>query len=169
MEEGLSNPSLPVSDSSASSICSPTATDSGLDTCSKTTSREDLSDLDQCSSASTAGAAVALAESGSTDAQVNVFLMALHFQLRERHCISSALPDLFAAPLSVQFEGQQAEPAPSASVESIPEVLEDKDSITEQSDSASVHDMDYVNPRGVRFTQSTQRDGRIQLNVARRS
>uniref|UniRef100_A0A669C6Z0 Golgi-specific brefeldin A-resistance guanine nucleotide exchange factor 1 n=1 Tax=Oreochromis niloticus TaxID=8128 RepID=A0A669C6Z0_ORENI len=98
--------------SSASSICSPTATDSGLGTCSKTTSREDLSDLDQCSSASTAG-----------------------------------------------FEGQQAEPAPSASVESIPEVLEDKDSITEQSDSASVHDMDYVNPRGVRFTQSTQRDG----------
>lgn len=167
MEEGLSNPSLPVSDSSASSICSPTATDSGLDTCSKTTSREDLSDLDQCSSASTAGAAVALAgtESGSTDAQVNVFLMALHFQLRERH----VLPNLFAAPLSVQFEGQQAEPAPSASVESIPEVLEDKDSITEQSDSASVHDMDYVNPRGVRFTQSTQRDGRIQLNVARRS
>ncbi|XP_026046561.1 Golgi-specific brefeldin A-resistance guanine nucleotide exchange factor 1 isoform X2 [Astatotilapia calliptera] len=128
MEEGLSNPSLPVSDSSASSICSPTATDSGLDTCSKTTSREDLSDLDQCSSASTAGAAIALTgtESGSTDAQ---------------------------------FEGQQAEPAPSASVESIPEVLEDKDSITEQSDSASVHDMDYVNPRGVRFTQSTQRDG----------
>lgn len=81
--------------------------------------------------------------------------------------MSSALPDLFAAPLSLQFEGQQAEPAPSASVESIPEVLEDKDSITEQSDSASVHDMDYVNPRGVRFTQSTQRDGRIQLNVAR--
>lgn len=52
-------------------------------------------------------------------------------------------------------------------MESIPEVLEDKDSITEQSDSASVHDMDYVNPRGVRFTQSTQRDGRIQLNLAR--
>ena len=44
-------------------------------------------------------------------------------------------------------------------MESIPEVLEDKDSITEQSDSTSVHDMDYVNPRGVRFTQSTQRDG----------
>lgn len=54
-------------------------------------------------------------------------------------------------------------------MESIPEVLEDKDSITEQSDSASVHDMDYVNPRGVRFTQSTQRDGRIQLNLARRA
>uniref|UniRef100_A0A665TNA9 Golgi-specific brefeldin A-resistance guanine nucleotide exchange factor 1 n=1 Tax=Echeneis naucrates TaxID=173247 RepID=A0A665TNA9_ECHNA len=50
------------------------------------------------------------------------------------------------------------EPAQSTSVESIPEVLEDKD-IAEQSDSTSVHDMDYVNPRGVRFTQSTQRDG----------
>ncbi|XP_030581076.1 Golgi-specific brefeldin A-resistance guanine nucleotide exchange factor 1 isoform X2 [Archocentrus centrarchus] len=129
IEQGLSHPSLPVSDSAASSISSPTATDSGLDTCSKTTSREDLSDLDQCSSsATTPGTATTLpgTESGSTDAQ---------------------------------FEGQQVEPAQSASVESIPEVLEDKDSITEQSDSASVHDMDYVNPRGVRFTQSTQRDG----------
>lgn len=52
------------------------------------------------------------------------------------------------------------EPTQSISVESIPEVLEDKDSVTEQSDSgASVPDIDYVNPRGVRFTQSTQRDG----------
>lgn len=51
--------------------------------------------------------------------------------------------------------------AQSASVESIPEVLEDKESMTEQSDSSSVHDMDYVNPRGVRFTQSTQRDGNV--------
>lgn len=56
-----------------------------------------------------------------------------------------------------QSEGRQVEHAQSASVESIPEVLED--SVTEQSDTASVHDMDYVNPRGVRFTQSTQRDG----------
>uniref|UniRef100_A0A8C9TJ72 Golgi-specific brefeldin A-resistance guanine nucleotide exchange factor 1 n=1 Tax=Scleropages formosus TaxID=113540 RepID=A0A8C9TJ72_SCLFO len=47
----------------------------------------------------------------------------------------------------------------SASVESIPEVLEDRDSLAEQSDTASVHDMDYVNPRGVRFTQSTHKDG----------
>lgn len=46
-------------------------------------------------------------------------------------------------------------------MESIPEVLEDKDSLTEQSDTSSVHDMDYVNPRGVRFTQSTQRDGNL--------
>ncbi|KAG8552110.1 hypothetical protein GDO81_004410 [Engystomops pustulosus] len=44
----------------------------------------------------------------------------------------------------------------SASVESIPEVLED------HSDSASVHDMDYVNPRGVRFTpQSSQKEGAV--------
>ncbi|XP_078499344.1 Golgi-specific brefeldin A-resistance guanine nucleotide exchange factor 1 isoform X2 [Lissotriton helveticus] len=45
----------------------------------------------------------------------------------------------------------------SASVESIPEVLEDNSSMTE--DSSSVHDMEYVNPRGVRFTQSSQKEG----------
>ncbi|KAJ3610286.1 hypothetical protein NHX12_022379 [Muraenolepis orangiensis] len=57
-------------------------------------------------------------------------------------------------------DGRRSEHAQSTSVESIPEVLEDKDSLTEQSDgSASVHDMEYVNPRGVRFTQSSQRDG----------
>uniref|UniRef100_A0AAQ4Q5Y7 Golgi-specific brefeldin A-resistance guanine nucleotide exchange factor 1 n=1 Tax=Gasterosteus aculeatus aculeatus TaxID=481459 RepID=A0AAQ4Q5Y7_GASAC len=56
-------------------------------------------------------------------------------------------------------EESQVEHSQSASVESIPEVLEDKGSVTEQSDSPSIHDMDYVNPRGVRFTQSTQRDG----------
>lgn len=49
----------------------------------------------------------------------------------------------------------------SASVESIPEVLEDRDSLAEQSDSASVHEMDYVNPRGVRFTQCTQKEGKL--------
>uniref|UniRef100_A0A8C7P6Y8 Golgi-specific brefeldin A-resistance guanine nucleotide exchange factor 1 n=1 Tax=Oncorhynchus mykiss TaxID=8022 RepID=A0A8C7P6Y8_ONCMY len=93
--------------SMASSMSSPT--DSGLDTCSKATSREDLTDLDQSSSVS---------------------------------------------------EGRQVDRAQSASVESIPEVLEDRESVTEQSDSASIHDMDYVNPRGVRFTpQQTQRDG----------
>lgn len=52
------------------------------------------------------------------------------------------------------------ERAHSASVESIPEVLEDRDLLADQSDSASVHDMDYVNPRGVRFTQSTQKEGK---------
>lgn len=64
---------------------------------------------------------------------------------------------LFA--VSIQCDSRPAEPPQSTSVESIPEVLEDKESSTEQSDTASVHDIDYVNPRGVRFTQSTQRDG----------
>ncbi|XP_022620877.1 Golgi-specific brefeldin A-resistance guanine nucleotide exchange factor 1 isoform X2 [Seriola dumerili] len=129
IEQGLSTSSLPASDSAGSSISSPTTTDSGLETCSKATSREDLSDLEQCSS------------SANTP--------------------SSATTLLGPEPnsLDAQSEGRQVEPAQSASVESIPEVLEDKDSITEQSDSTSVHDMDYVNPRGVRFTQSTQRDG----------
>ncbi|XP_077350536.1 Golgi-specific brefeldin A-resistance guanine nucleotide exchange factor 1 isoform X2 [Festucalex cinctus] len=111
--------SLPASDSAGSSISSPTTTDSGLDSSSKATSREDLSDLDQCSLvASTPGNDNSLLD---TDAQ------------------------------------SEGKPTQSASVESIPEVLEEKDS--EQSSSTSVHDMDYVNPRGVRFTQSTQRDG----------
>lgn len=51
------------------------------------------------------------------------------------------------------------EKAQSASVESIPEVLEECASAADHSDSASVHDMDYVNPRGVRFTQSSQKEG----------
>uniref|UniRef100_A0A673BCB3 Golgi brefeldin A resistant guanine nucleotide exchange factor 1 n=1 Tax=Sphaeramia orbicularis TaxID=375764 RepID=A0A673BCB3_9TELE len=121
IEQGSSISGLPASESSASSISSPTTTDSGLDTCSKATSREDLSDLDQNSPS------IVLR---STSAHTLML------------CLFS-----------------QVEPAQSTSVESIPEVLEDKDSVTEQSDSASVHDMDYVNPRGVRFTQSTQRDG----------
>lgn len=65
---------------------------------------------------------------------------------------------LFVLP-STQCDNRPTEPSQSTSVESIPEVLEDKESSTEQSDTASVHDIDYVNPRGVRFTQSTQRDG----------
>uniref|UniRef100_A0A668AMU6 Golgi-specific brefeldin A-resistance guanine nucleotide exchange factor 1 n=1 Tax=Myripristis murdjan TaxID=586833 RepID=A0A668AMU6_9TELE len=115
IEHGSSSSSLAASDSTGSSISSPATTDSGLDTCSKATSREDLTDLEQSSSTATTP--------------------------------------------STASEGRQVEPVQSASVESIPEVLEDRDAITEQSDSASVHDMDYVNPRGVRFTQSTQRDG----------
>lgn len=51
------------------------------------------------------------------------------------------------------------EKTPSASVESIPEVLEECTSATEHSDATSVHDMDYVNPRGVRFTQCSQKEG----------
>uniref|UniRef100_A0A8C9TTZ1 Golgi brefeldin A resistant guanine nucleotide exchange factor 1 n=1 Tax=Scleropages formosus TaxID=113540 RepID=A0A8C9TTZ1_SCLFO len=61
--------------------------------------------------------------------------------------------------LSSPFTLAYVERTQSASVESIPEVLEDRDSLAEQSDTASVHDMDYVNPRGVRFTQSTHKDG----------
>ncbi|XP_038593459.1 Golgi-specific brefeldin A-resistance guanine nucleotide exchange factor 1 isoform X2 [Micropterus salmoides] len=129
IEQGLSTSSLPASDSAGSSICSPTTTDSGVDTCSKATSREDLSDLELCSS------------SAAT------------------HSTATTLPGIELGSPDTQCEGRHFEPAQSASVESIPEVLEDKDSITEQSDSTSVHDMDYVNPRGVRFTQSTQRDG----------
>ncbi|XP_058508317.1 Golgi-specific brefeldin A-resistance guanine nucleotide exchange factor 1 isoform X3 [Solea solea] len=129
IEPGLSTSSLPASDSAASSISSPTTTDSGLDTGSKATSREDLSDLEQCSS------------SGNMAAN------------------ASLLPNTEITSPDPQCEGRQVGPAQSVSVESIPEVLEDKDSVTEQSDTSSVHDMDYVNPRGVRFTQSTQRDG----------
>uniref|UniRef100_A0A8C4ES48 SEC7 domain-containing protein n=1 Tax=Dicentrarchus labrax TaxID=13489 RepID=A0A8C4ES48_DICLA len=129
IEQGFTTSILPASDSAGSSISSPTTTDSGLDTCSKATSREDLSDLEQCSSSvTTPGTA-------------------------------STHPATEPGSLDAQSEGRQVEPVHSASVESIPEVLEDREPITEQSDSTSVHDMDYVNPRGVRFTQSTQRDG----------
>ncbi|XP_056147557.1 Golgi-specific brefeldin A-resistance guanine nucleotide exchange factor 1 [Lampris incognitus] len=114
--------SIHASDSAGSSISSPATTDSGLDACSKATSSEDLTDLEQNSSAATT-------------------------------------PGMEPGRLDAQSEGTYGEHAQSASVESIPEVIEDKGSITEQSDSASVHDMDYVNPRGVRFTQSTQKDG----------
>uniref|UniRef100_A0A3Q3JAW5 Golgi-specific brefeldin A-resistance guanine nucleotide exchange factor 1 n=1 Tax=Monopterus albus TaxID=43700 RepID=A0A3Q3JAW5_MONAL len=123
IEQGLSTSSLPASDSAGSSIPSPTMTDSGLDTCSKATSREDLSDLEQYSSS------------------------------------AATLPGTGPGSPDAQFDGGQVDPAQSASVESIPEVLEDKDSITEQSDSSSVPDKDYVNTQGVRFTQSMQRDG----------
>ncbi|XP_061083550.1 Golgi-specific brefeldin A-resistance guanine nucleotide exchange factor 1 isoform X3 [Conger conger] len=119
------SPGLSVSDS-VSSISSPTA-DSGLEASSKTTSKEDLTDLDQSSSTATTPATTPSSELARLDSQ--------------------------------QPEGRPVEHAQSASVESIPEVLEDRDSVAEQSDSASVHDMDYVNPRGVRFTQSTQKDG----------
>lgn len=129
IEQGSSTSSLPASESASSSISSPTTTDSGLDTCSKATSREDLSDLEQCYSST------ATFSTGAT------------------------LPETEPGSPSIQSEDRRVEQAQSASVESIPEVLEDKDSITEQSDNTSVHDMDYVNPRGVRFTQSTQRDG----------
>ncbi|XP_066549516.1 Golgi-specific brefeldin A-resistance guanine nucleotide exchange factor 1 isoform X2 [Amia ocellicauda] len=122
---------LPVSDSITSSISSPT-TDSGLETSSKTTSKEDLTDLEQSSSPGPTPATTPSSELGSRRSELGQ--------------------------LDSQTEGVP-ERAQSASVESIPEVLEDRDSVAEQSDSASVHDMDYVNPRGVRFTQSMQKDG----------
>ncbi|XP_026080197.1 Golgi-specific brefeldin A-resistance guanine nucleotide exchange factor 1 isoform X4 [Carassius auratus] len=115
---------FPGSDSAVSSISSPTA-DSGLDTGSKTTSKEDLTDLEQSSSTAT----------------------------------TPMTPSAEPGRLESQSEGREVERAQSASVESIPEVLEDRDLLADQSDSASVHDMDYVNPRGVRFTQSTQKEG----------
>ncbi|KAM3606518.1 uncharacterized protein V6R79_017763 [Siganus canaliculatus] len=128
-EQGVPSAVLTTSDSAGSFISSPTATDSGLDMCSKATSREDLSDLDQCVSSATTLSSTTTTpgtEPGSPDSQ---------------------------------SEGREVGPVQSASVESIPEVLDDKESLSEQTDGASVHDMDYVNPRGVRFTQSTQRDG----------
>ncbi|XP_016368118.1 Golgi-specific brefeldin A-resistance guanine nucleotide exchange factor 1 [Sinocyclocheilus rhinocerous] len=109
---------LPGSDCAASSISSPT-TDSGLDTGSKTTSKEDLTDLEQSSSTAT----------------------------------TPVTPSAEPGRLESQSEGREVERAQSASVESIPEVLEDRDLLADQSDS------DYVNPRGVRFTQSTQKEG----------
>uniref|UniRef100_UPI00398E6121 Golgi-specific brefeldin A-resistance guanine nucleotide exchange factor 1-like n=1 Tax=Pristiophorus japonicus TaxID=55135 RepID=UPI00398E6121 len=122
-----------------STVSSP-ATDSGMELSSKTTSKEDLTDLDQVNSTANSP----FSETGEE-------------KMIEPH---------------TQHESQKAgrmecflpkeEKTQSASVESIPEVLEDRDSLTETSDTASiheVHDMDYVNPRGVRFTQSTQKEG----------
>ncbi|MGH0126606.1 UNVERIFIED_CONTAM: hypothetical protein FKN15_035567 [Acipenser sinensis] len=123
----------PSSDSGPSSISSPT-TDSGLEISSKTTSKEDLTDLDQGSSTGTTPATSPSVEQGSSK--------------RSETCQPEA-----------QNEGPRVARTQSASVESIPEVLEDRDSLADQSDAASVHDMDYVNPRGVRFTQSTQKEG----------
>ncbi|XP_041125372.1 Golgi-specific brefeldin A-resistance guanine nucleotide exchange factor 1 isoform X3 [Polyodon spathula] len=123
----------PGSDSGPSSISSPT-TDSGLEISSKTTSKEDLTDLDQGSST---GTTPATSPSGEQDSSRRS---------------EPGQPE-------AQNEGPRVERTQSASVESIPEVLEDRDSLADQSDAASAHDMDYVNPRGVRFTQSTQKEG----------
>uniref|UniRef100_A0A8C3V458 Golgi-specific brefeldin A-resistance guanine nucleotide exchange factor 1 n=1 Tax=Catharus ustulatus TaxID=91951 RepID=A0A8C3V458_CATUS len=104
------SPSSSGSSENVSSVVSP-VTDSGLELSSQTTSKEDLTDLDQVTS------------------------------------------------LGLNNESLREEKVQSASVESIPEVLEECTSVAEHSDSASVHDMDYVNPRGVRFTQSSQKEG----------
>ncbi|XP_075466806.1 Golgi-specific brefeldin A-resistance guanine nucleotide exchange factor 1 isoform X11 [Ascaphus truei] len=115
------------------SLVSPT-TDSGLELSSQATSKEDLSDLDHTSSAA---ATSALHPTGD---------LCLSEQQNQDYHQNEAL---------IRRKTQ------SASVESIPEVLEDNSLMAEHSDSASVHDMDYVNPRGVRFTQSSQKEGTV--------
>uniref|UniRef100_A0A8B9NRZ1 SEC7 domain-containing protein n=1 Tax=Accipiter nisus TaxID=211598 RepID=A0A8B9NRZ1_9AVES len=111
------SPSSSGSSENVSSAVSP-ATDSGLELSSQTTSKEDLTDLDQVASLG----------------------------------LNAGIP-------SCENESLKEGKIQSASVESIPEVLEECTSVAEHSDSASVHDMDYVNPRGVRFTQSSQKEG----------
>ncbi|XP_045147599.1 Golgi-specific brefeldin A-resistance guanine nucleotide exchange factor 1 isoform X7 [Echinops telfairi] len=117
-----------ASSEAASAVVSP-STDSGLEFSSQTTSKEDLTDLEQAVSPGYSAAAEPVSGELGLPEQ----------------------PD--------PQEGAQVEQAQSASVESIPEVLEECTSPADHSDSASVHDMDYVNPRGVRFTQSSQKEG----------
>ncbi|XP_059113047.1 Golgi-specific brefeldin A-resistance guanine nucleotide exchange factor 1 isoform X3 [Peromyscus eremicus] len=118
-----------ASSEAASAVVSP-CTDSGLELSSQTTSKEDLTDLEQAGSPRESTAT----EPGSNEIGVS-------------------------DQLDPQQEGAHVEKAQSASVESIPEVLEECTSPTDHSASSSVHDMDYVNPRGVRFTQSSQKEG----------
>ncbi|NXG42685.1 GBF1 factor, partial [Psilopogon haemacephalus] len=123
-------PSSSGSSENVSSVVSP-ATDSGLELSSQTTSKEDLTDLDQVNSLG-----------------LNAGTLSSEAKVTE----NQNQPEL-------QNESLREEKIQSASVESIPEVLEECTSVAEHSDSASVHDMDYVNPRGVRFTQSSQKEG----------
>ncbi|XP_074445945.1 Golgi-specific brefeldin A-resistance guanine nucleotide exchange factor 1 isoform X11 [Larus michahellis] len=123
-------PSSSGSSENVSSAVSP-ATDSGLELSSQTTSKEDLTDLDQVASLG-----------------LNAGMPSNEAKVTE----NQNQPEL-------QNESLREEKIQSASVESIPEVLEECTSVAEHSDSASVHDMDYVNPRGVRFTQSSQKEG----------
>ncbi|KAM6130672.1 LOW QUALITY PROTEIN: Golgi-specific brefeldin A-resistance guanine nucleotide exchange factor 1 [Phoenicopterus ruber ruber] len=124
------SPSSSGSSENVSSAVSP-ATDSGLELSSQTTSKEDLTDLDQV-----------------TSLGLNAGMPSNEAKVTE----NQNQPEL-------QNESLREEKVQSASVESIPEVLEECTSVAEHSDSASVHDMDYVNPRGVRFTQSSQKEG----------
>ncbi|XP_074730863.1 Golgi-specific brefeldin A-resistance guanine nucleotide exchange factor 1 isoform X6 [Strix uralensis] len=124
------SPSSSGSSENVSSVVSP-ATDSGLELSSQTTSKEDLTDLDQVASLG-----------------LNAGMPSNEAKVTE----NQNQPEL-------QNESLREEKIQSASVESIPEVLEECTSVAEHSDSASVHDMDYVNPRGVRFTQSSQKEG----------
>ncbi|KAM9379670.1 Golgi-specific brefeldin A-resistance guanine nucleotide exchange factor 1 isoform 2-T2 [Phaethornis superciliosus] len=124
------SPSSSGCSENVSSAVSP-STDSGMELSSQTTSKEDLTDLDQVTSLGLS------AGMPSNEAKVTE---------------NQNQPEL-------QSESLREEKIQSASVESIPEVLEECTSVAEHSDSASVHDMDYVNPRGVRFTQSSQKEG----------
>ncbi|XP_075361139.1 Golgi-specific brefeldin A-resistance guanine nucleotide exchange factor 1 isoform X2 [Mycteria americana] len=124
------SPSSSGSSENTSSAVSP-ATDSGLELSSQTTSKEDLTDLDQV-----------------TSLGLNAGMPSNEAKVTE----NQNQPEL-------QNGSLREEKIQSASVESIPEVLEECTSVAEHSDSASVHDMDYVNPRGVRFTQSSQKEG----------
>ncbi|KAM6415601.1 Golgi-specific brefeldin A-resistance guanine nucleotide exchange factor 1 isoform 2-T2 [Rhynochetos jubatus] len=124
------SPSSSGSSENVSSAVSP-ATDSGLELSSQTTSKEDLTDLDQV-----------------TSLGLNAGMPSNEAKVTENQ-----------NPPELQNESLREEKIQSASVESIPEVLEECTSVAEHSDSASVHDMDYVNPRGVRFTQSSQKEG----------
>ncbi|XP_033004522.1 Golgi-specific brefeldin A-resistance guanine nucleotide exchange factor 1 isoform X2 [Lacerta agilis] len=120
----------PVSSGSsenASTTVSP-STDSGLESSSQISSKEDLTDLQL----------------------VNPLGISTSVPLTESRAREQLEP---------QNECPREEKTSSASVESIPEVLEECTSVAEHSDSASVHDMDYVNPRGVRFTQCSQKEG----------
>ncbi|KAG9485170.1 hypothetical protein GDO78_008329 [Eleutherodactylus coqui] len=135
MEPTSPDATSPISGGSSettSSVVTPT-TDSGVGLSSQATSKEDLSEIMDNASP----VAAALQSPG----------------------------DLYASEPQNQDEHKNEEllrrKTQSASVESIPEVLEDNNSIADHSDSASVHDMDYVNPRGVRFTQSSQREGAV--------
>ncbi|NXD69278.1 GBF1 factor, partial [Eolophus roseicapillus] len=124
------SPSSSGSSENVSSAVSP-ATDSGLELSSQATSKEDLTDLDQVASLG-----------------LNAGMPSNEARVTE----NQNQPEL-------QNESLREEKIQSASVESIPEVLEECTYVAEPSDSASVHDMDYVNPRGVRFTQSSQKEG----------
>ncbi|KAG8435109.1 hypothetical protein GDO86_013165 [Hymenochirus boettgeri] len=114
-----------------SSVVSPT-TESGISLSSQATSKEDLSELDHASSA-------------LTDIRQGI-----------ETCLSEQPNQEYNKNEELTVRNTY-----SASVESIPEVLDDNVSLADQSDSASVHDMDYVNPRGVRFTQSSQKEGAV--------
>lgn len=134
MEPTSPDVTSPISGSSSeatSSAVTPTA-DSGVGLLSQATSKEDLSEVDNLSPVA-----------AGVQSPGDLYSSELQNQDEQR---------------TEEFLGRKTQ---SASVESIPEVLEDNSSIADHSDSASVHDMDYVNPRGVRFTQSSQKEGAV--------